>query len=78
MEEQKLKRQAVILHALGLCRGLLYSVRAGDIDVPEIDRILAETSLEHLAEILGLSEDDLACDDLDCGGAACDEPAADS
>lgn len=62
MNEDSLKYLALLSQALGLCRGVLYSVRAGDVDVEEIDRILDATSLANIAKRLGLEENDLVID----------------
>jgi hypothetical protein len=62
VDEQSLKRQALFLLALGKCRGLLYSVRAGDVNVDVVDQILRVTSLAHLAEVLGVAEEEIALD----------------
>ena len=62
MDDGSKKRQALLLLALGKCRGLLYGIRTGDIDLEEIDKILHLTSISHLAEVLGVEEDELSVD----------------
>lgn len=62
MSDDSLKYRALLSQALGMCRGILYSVRAGDVDIAEIDRILDATSLANIAKRLGLDENDLVID----------------
>jgi hypothetical protein len=62
MSDDSLKYRALLSQALGMCRGILYSVRAGDVDIGEIDRILDATSLANIAKRLGLDENDLVID----------------
>jgi hypothetical protein len=62
MSDESVKYRALFMQALGLCRGVLYSVKAGDVDAAEIDRILDATSLANIAKRLGLDEDDIAID----------------
>jgi hypothetical protein len=51
--------------ALGVCRGILYSVKSGDYKPEDIDAVLAATSSENLAQILGIPVNDLSIDYTD-------------
>jgi hypothetical protein len=44
---------AVLLKALSVCRGMLYSARTGDAGRDEIERVLASTAGSNLAAMLG-------------------------
>jgi ABC-type uncharacterized transport system fused permease/ATPase subunit len=62
MDDRSMKKLALFALALGKCRGLLYGIKTGEIDLEEIDQILSLTSLSHLAEVLGVEEDELSLD----------------
>ena len=62
MDNGSMKKLALLTLALGKCRGLLYGIRTGDVDLEEIDKILRLTSLSNLAEVLGVEEDELSLD----------------
>ena len=53
---------AAVVYALGVARGILYSVRDGDADAEEIKRVLGGTSAASIAKALGLKEEDITLD----------------
>ncbi len=62
MDDRSMKKLALLTLALGKCRGLLYGIRGGEVDLEEIDKILHLTSGSHLAEVLGVEEEELSLD----------------
>ena len=62
MDDGSTKKLALLMLALGKCRGLLYGIQGGEVDLEEIDKILRLTSSSHLAEVLGVDEEELSLD----------------
>ena len=62
MDDGTMKKLALLSLALGKCRGLLYEIQGGEVDPEEINKILHLTSSSHLAEVLGVEEDELSLD----------------
>ncbi len=62
MDDGTMKRLALLSLALGKCRGLLFGIQGGEVDLEEIEKILHLTSSSHLAEVLGVEEDELSLD----------------
>ncbi len=62
MMNNEKRREAGVVLALATCRGALYSVRQGEIDMDELDRVIASTASERIATILGIKEEDFVQD----------------
>ncbi len=56
------KKYAIAIWALGLTRGVLYSVISGDVDAEEVKNIFEATSLRKLAERFGYEESEMSGD----------------
>jgi hypothetical protein len=53
MNDDQNQTVAVLMQALAVCRGMLYSARTGDASQREIEAIIASTGEETLAKLLG-------------------------
>ncbi len=56
------KKLAIFVAALGISRGMLYSVRNGDYKQEDIDAILAAISPSNLAQVFEVSEEEFQID----------------
>lgn len=56
------KKYAIAVWALGLTRGVLHAVRAGDVEAEEVKKIFEATSLRELAVRFGYEESELSID----------------
>ena len=56
------KKLAIFVAALGISRGMLYSVRTGDYKQEDIDAILAAIAPSNLAQIFGVAEEEFQID----------------
>lgn len=56
------RKYAVIAWALGVSRGILYSISQGEIEIEKVKHILEVTSLNALAARIGCAENELAVD----------------
>ncbi len=56
------KKYAIAIWALGLTRGVLYSMISGDVDAEEVKKIFEATSLQKLAERFGYEESEMSTD----------------
>jgi hypothetical protein len=53
MNDDQNQTVAVLMQALAVCRGMLYSARTGDASQREIEAIIASTGQEALTKLLG-------------------------
>jgi hypothetical protein len=58
----RIEHYAALVFALAVARGALYSVRNGDLETDELERVLAGTSSTSIALALAVSEDRLTID----------------
>jgi hypothetical protein len=56
------RKYAVIVWALGLTRGILYSISQGEFEIEQVKKILDVSSLSALAARVGCDESELAID----------------
>lgn len=56
------KKYAIALWALGLTRGVLYSMISGDVETEQVKKIFEATSLQKLAERFGYEESEMSVD----------------
>lgn len=62
MKIDEQKKLAIFVAALGVCRGILYSVRSGDYTPEDIDAVIAAVSPANLAEVFGGQEAEFQID----------------
>lgn len=56
------KKLAIFVVALGISRGILYSVRSGDYKPEDIDAVLSAISPSNFAEVFGVPETEFQID----------------
>jgi hypothetical protein len=62
MKIDEKKKLAIFVAALGISRGILYSVRSGDYKPEDIDAVIRAISPENLAEVFGVQEAEFQID----------------